>query len=55
MEERRCCVCKESEDNTTLHKCPMCLRWFCEDCEVNTSGRKFCSRTCSDYFFFGEH
>jgi hypothetical protein len=54
MMDRRCCVCNEHEDEVTLHKCPMCLKWYCEDCETTLSGRKFCSTTCANYFFFGD-
>ena len=52
-DDRKCALCKMSEDEETLFKCPMCHKMFCEDCAFLTGGRSFCSRTCSNYFFFG--
>lgn len=54
MADRRCVICKEDEDSVDLKKCPMCLKWYCEDCEYTISGRTFCSQICANFFFFGD-
>ena len=49
-----CVKCKVTDDQRSLKKCPICFKYFCEECGVNRSGRWFCSKQCSDFFFFGE-
>ena len=52
--ENECCQCHTSEEERRLKKCVMCFRYYCEECEADRGGRSFCSKACSDYFFFGE-
>lgn len=49
-----CFECKASDEEKQLRKCPICYRYFCDECGVNRSGRWFCTGICADYFFFGE-
>ncbi len=49
-----CRICQASDDEKTLQKCPICFRYFCEDCAVNRGGRLFCSKQCADFYFYGE-
>jgi hypothetical protein len=49
-----CSVCEKSDLETSLHKCPICFKWVCEDCAKRDFGRVFCSRRCADGFFFGD-
>jgi hypothetical protein len=49
-----CCICDVSEEERRLKKCPICYRYFCEDCSANRGGRLFCSKQCADFFFFGD-
>jgi hypothetical protein len=49
-----CFQCNASDEEKPLRKCPICYRYFCNDCGVNRSGRWFCTGICGDYFFFGE-
>jgi len=49
-----CFQCNASDEEKQLRKCPICYRYFCDDCGVNRSGRWFCADVCGDYFFFGE-
>ena len=28
--------------------------YFCDDCATNRGGRLFCSKQCSDFFFYGD-
>jgi|FaiFalFF_MnMetaG_3_1042247.scaffolds.fasta_scaffold08310_1 hypothetical protein len=53
-EERACTQCGASEVETTLRKCPICFRLVCVACAYRAMGRYFCSRSCSDIFFFGD-
>ncbi len=52
--ERTCKICGADEEETTLKRCIMCHKYFCEKCKYVKSGRNFCSRECGDYFFFDE-
>jgi len=55
MPEGRTCVhCGASEAEATLQKCPICFRLVCVACAYRAMGRYFCSRSCSDIFFFGD-
>jgi hypothetical protein len=49
-----CVICQISDLETRLAKCPICFRWACENCGMKAFGRIFCSKNCSDQFFFGE-
>jgi hypothetical protein len=49
-----CHKCNASEDEKTLKKCPVCFKYFCQDCATNRGGRLFCSKYCADFFFFGD-
>ncbi len=49
-----CSACEKSEEETTLHKCPICFKWVCDECGKRDYGRIFCSRLCADQFFFGD-
>ncbi len=49
-----CSVCHVSDEEVDLKKCAICFYRFCEDCATNRGGRLFCSKHCSDFFFFGD-
>ncbi len=49
-----CVICQISDQETRLNKCPICFRWACDNCGVKAFGRTFCSKSCSDQFFFGD-
>ena len=49
-----CVACEKDDKEFTLHKCPICFKLVCEDCAVRNFGRLFCSKLCSDQFFFGD-
>ena len=49
-----CFVCNASELDKLLQKCPICFRWACENCSTHAFGRHFCSKKCSDEFFYGD-
>jgi hypothetical protein len=42
------------EETTTIKKCVICFRYYCEECGWDRAGRSFCSKQCSDFFFFGD-
>ena len=50
----QCIECNRTEDETTLHKCAICFKSFCEEHSYQVTGRMFCSRHCAEYFFFGD-
>ncbi len=52
--ENQCAHCEISEEERQLKKCVKCFRYYCEECESDRGGRSFCSKACSDYFFFGD-
>ena len=49
-----CVGCNASDQDNRLQKCPICFKWVCDNCAVHAFGRFFCSRKCSDQFFFGD-
>ncbi len=49
-----CITCQADEQDVRLAKCPICFKWVCDRCAVRSYGREFCSRRCSDQFFFGD-
>src|SRR6266581_8175007 len=49
-----CATCQMSDQDHHLNKCPICFKWVCDGCAVHSFGRLFCSKKCSDQFFFGD-
>ena len=49
-----CLACQVSDQDVRLHKCPICFKWSCENCSTHAFGRHFCSKKCSDEFFYGD-
>lgn len=49
-----CYQCGITDEEKTIKKCVICFRYYCEECGCDRAGRSFCSRPCSDYFFFGD-
>jgi len=49
-----CVVCHTSDQDSRLNKCPICFQLACDNCGFKAFGRVFCSRRCSDQFFFGD-
>jgi hypothetical protein len=49
-----CVHCGKNDTETSLQKCPICFKWYCEEHSYSMSGRSFCSQFCAEYFFFGE-
>ena len=49
-----CIGCPKNDRDDRLNKCPICFKWVCDGCGVHTFGRIFCSKKCSDQFFFGD-
>jgi hypothetical protein len=49
-----CFSCNASELDKLLQKCPICFRWTCESCSTHAFGRHFCSKRCSNEFFYGD-
>lgn len=49
-----CEICGAKGRWLTLYKCPMCLKYFCEECSFNYGGKQFCSEFCAQEFFWGE-
>jgi len=51
-------ICQARDDDpekyVRLEKCPMCHKLTCENCGTRAFGRIFCSKRCSDAFFFGD-
>ena len=49
-----CHECDMGDDVVRLRKCPICHKHFCEEHSHQRSGLWFCSKGCSEYFFFSE-
>jgi hypothetical protein len=51
-----CAVCgkNDQDQDLDLAKCPICFKRVCQDCANRSFGRLFCSKSCSDQFFFGD-
>jgi hypothetical protein len=49
-----CVTCQTSDQDNHLNKCPICFKWACDNCSMHSFGRIFCSKKCSDQFFFGD-
>lgn len=54
LDSTKCCHCSISEEERDLKKCVMCFRRYCGECEHDRNGRSFCSKACSELFFFGD-
>jgi hypothetical protein len=54
MMQTECYMCKKTDDQVRLHKCPICFKHYCEEHAVRRSGMWFCSEGCAEYFFHGE-
>jgi len=54
LDKDRCDVCAQKVDFYDLKKCPICHKHFCEECAYLTSGIRFCSKFCSEFFFHGD-
>lgn len=52
--ESKCYRCGIGDDERSLKKCVMCFRYYCQECETDRGGRSFCSKPCSELFFFGD-
>ena len=49
-----CVTCQADDKDQRLDKCPICFKWTCDNCAVKSMGRSFCTKKCSDQFFFGD-
>ncbi len=47
-----CHECKKKMTEASLHKCPVCFKYYCDDHGHHRSGVGFCSDGCAEYFFF---
>ena len=54
MEHPACGQCGKTDEQTTLRKCPICFKLFCDEHAYLMSGRTFCSQPCAEFFFFSE-
>ena len=54
MNDSNCHACQKTVDETRLHKCPICFKYFCDEHSASMSGRMFCSKGCAEYFFFAD-
>ena len=52
--EQTCASCGVTDEERDVKKCVICFRYYCQDCEYDRAGRSFCSKQCSDFFFFGD-
>ena len=49
-----CSKCKAFREDYDISRCPICLKFVCNSCSLNISGRNFCSQGCANYFFHGD-
>jgi len=49
-----CAICHQETDERDLIRCPLCHQHACEQCRYTRHGRHFCSRFCSESFFYSE-
>lgn len=54
MDNKQCWRCGTSEEERSLRKCVICFKLYCNECQADRNGRTFCSKSCADYFFFGD-
>ncbi len=50
----KCPECQEKFEVFELKKCPTCHKKVCEECSHVVGGIHFCSKHCSEFFFFGD-
>ena len=48
------CRANDNDQDVRLNKCPICFKWACDNCAFHSFGRLFCSKKCSEQFFFGD-
>jgi hypothetical protein len=48
-----CMICSSKGFWLHLYKCPMCHRYFCEECRYQYGGKDFCTKHCANEFFWG--
>ena len=48
------CRANDNDQDLRLNKCPICFKWACDNCAFHSFGRLFCSKKCSEQFFFGD-
>lgn len=49
-----CANCHKTDDEARIEKCPICFKGYCPEHAYLYSGRRFCSKPCAEYFFFGD-
>lgn len=54
MLTNECRECGRNDDQILIHKCPVCHKRVCEEHGHSRSGVWFCTKGCSEYFFFSE-
>jgi len=54
VDAAKCHECGKNSEETSLRKCVICHKHFCEDHAYRMSGNVFCSRGCAHYFFFSD-
>jgi len=54
MIEEKCVQCGKGDDETTLRRCPVCYKYYCDAHAYLMGGRTFCSHPCADFFFFSD-
>lgn len=50
----QCCHCGIDEEERDLRRCVICYKNYCDECGWDRGGRWFCTKACSDFFFFGD-
>ena len=50
----QCHQCERTMAEARLQKCRICHKMFCDDHKYDWRGNAFCSKACSDYFYFAE-
>jgi len=48
-----CEICGAKGKWLNLQKCPMCHKYFCDQCQYLYGGKIFCSDFCAQEFFWG--
>jgi hypothetical protein len=52
--KEQCHECGKEATSVRLRKCPVCHKHFCEEHAHSRGGLWFCSKGCSEYFYFGD-
>lgn len=50
----KCSFCTEWSPLRDVWICPSCKRSVCDNCCYRFGGRPFCSKRCSEFYFFGD-